>query len=60
MFHVCLNTIPTAEKHRLMPVSQYVRGTGNIKTRYLFLKANDREKSYKLRQKDFFKDNTEL
>lgn len=55
-----MNTIPTAEKHRLMPVSQYVRGTGNIKTRYLFLKANDREKSYKLRQKDFFKDNTEL
>lgn len=60
MFHVCLSTILTAEKHRLTPVSQYVRGTGNIKTRYLFLKANDREKSYKLRQKDFFKDNTEL
>lgn len=33
-----------------------MRDTDNIKTRHLFLKANDREKSYRHRWKVFFKD----
>lgn len=60
VLNVCLTILMTAEQHRLTLLSQYMSGTGTIKTRYLFLKANDREKSYKHKWKAFFKDNMKL